>query len=138
MRTQYAATNANWTKVRVTGYRNRVRMDLPVLEEKAEERYHRQQRKTKPAVEAEGRSATIEVEGGEDPSREDSFGRSEASGVPLLPFIFEKGAFPLVAAPPPNVCCAERASDEMRPDRVPLSVPCGYAGDRGRYEPFEP
>lgn len=39
----------------VTGYRNRVRMDLPVLDEKADERYHRQHRKMKPAVDVDGR-----------------------------------------------------------------------------------
>ena len=33
---QYPATNPNWMKVRVTGYRNVVIIDFPVLDERAE------------------------------------------------------------------------------------------------------
>lgn len=46
--TQYPATNANWAKVSVTGYRNRVRIVLPVLDENAEDMYHRMQSRMKP------------------------------------------------------------------------------------------
>lgn len=42
---QKAATNANWTMVRVTGYLNCVRMVLPVLEESADVVYQKQHRK---------------------------------------------------------------------------------------------
>jgi hypothetical protein len=46
--------------VRVTGYRKRVRMDLPVLDEKAEERYQRQHSEMNPNVDDEGRRAAQE------------------------------------------------------------------------------
>ena len=47
---QYAATKPNWTKVSVTGYRNWVRMALPVLDDSAEDMYHRPQSNTKVTV----------------------------------------------------------------------------------------
>jgi hypothetical protein len=68
-RSEYPATNANCTKVRVTGYLNRVRIDLPVLELRAEERYHRQQRRMNPTVEAEGTVKPVRGVDGEDPPR---------------------------------------------------------------------
>ena len=43
---QYAATKPNWTKVKVTGYRNWLRMTLPVLEESAEDEYQQMQSST--------------------------------------------------------------------------------------------
>jgi hypothetical protein len=67
--------------VRVTGYLNLVRIDLPVLELSAEERYHKQQRRTNPTVDAEGGVREEEEEGvrGDDALLlrcGDEFGRS--------------------------------------------------------------
>jgi hypothetical protein len=53
---QYPATKKNWTMVRVTGYGKRLRITFPVLEETAEEVYHRPQRTTKRIVDIEGQA----------------------------------------------------------------------------------
>ena len=42
-RRPYPATKPNCTKVKVTGYLYLIRIDFPVLEERAEEVYHRAQ-----------------------------------------------------------------------------------------------
>ena len=38
---QYPATNANWMKVNVTGYLNWFRMTFPVLDDRADDEYHK-------------------------------------------------------------------------------------------------
>jgi len=60
-RAQYNATNANWMKVRVTGYRNWFMIDLPVLEDIAEVAYHRAHNKTNRIVDADGMAGNEEV-----------------------------------------------------------------------------
>lgn len=37
---------ANWMRVRVTGNLKTMKIDLPVLDERAEEKYHRQHKET--------------------------------------------------------------------------------------------
>lgn len=54
---QYPATKPNCTKVRVTGYRNCVRMALPVFEDRAEEVYHSPQRRINRTVATDGASS---------------------------------------------------------------------------------
>ena len=44
---QKSATKPNWTKVKVTGYLNRVMMALPVLDDSADDMYHSEQSSTK-------------------------------------------------------------------------------------------
>lgn len=53
---QYPATKPNCTKVKVTGYRNCVRMALPVLEDRADVVYHNPQRRIKRMVAIDGTS----------------------------------------------------------------------------------
>lgn len=51
---QYPDTNANCTNVRVTGYRNCIIIDFPVLDESAEVRYHSPHSAIKRIVDTEG------------------------------------------------------------------------------------
>lgn len=107
---------------------------MPVLDEKAEERYQRQQRKTKPSVEEEGtRDATgterdLRCEEDVDVELEGALGVRDESDPPSdwLP------------PPPPFATKVDRA-DRIRVDRKADSVPSSpllkTAGDRGRYPP---
>lgn len=107
-------------------------MDLPVLDEKADERYQRQHRKTKPIVEEEGmRDVTgterdLRCEDEVEFELEKGLGRSDESDPP--------NAW-LPPAPPPFPASVERAdriSVDKKADSVPSSALAKTAGDRGR------
>jgi hypothetical protein len=57
--------------VRVTGYGKRLRITFPVLEETAEEVYHRAQRTTKRIVDIEGQDKVSNENGRGDGDRRD-------------------------------------------------------------------
>ena len=58
---QYPATNPNWTKVKVMGNLNCSMIDLPVFDDMAEDRYHREQSRMNSAVDG---LASVVVGGG--------------------------------------------------------------------------
>lgn len=108
---------------------------MPVLDEKAEERYQRQQRKTKPRVEEDGTRDVTDTERDlrcEDEVKvelEGALGRSDESDPPSDWLPPEPPPFPA------NVDCADRISVDRKADSVPSSPVLKTAGDRGRYPP---
>lgn len=58
---QYPATKPNCTNVKVTGYRNWVRIALPVLDDIADDMYHSEHKRTNRTVEADIGRASVEL-----------------------------------------------------------------------------
>ena len=105
---------------------------MPVLDEKADERYHRQHRKMKPAVEVEGRYDARDLgAANDDAAAADAKGeRLKWDETPPLRLL--NGTEPLPCVAPEadaNVWCAVRATLESKADKVPVDS----AGERGRY-----